>query len=336
MKINVYSDVVPYAATSWVAEQVVLGLLQSGHEVAVVPLEQDYKVATPHPAVLLALGEPFSGNVLKIVVRPLVRLMAGLVKDAVVVTIWETDAISPQQVDMLNLARAVVVPTKWLRDVFKRCGVKAPMRVVNYGVDSVFEPTLGTFPKQTVFLTAGRTAHGRTRKGVDLVISAFLLAFPDEKDVVLQVKTHDDCVLPEIVSSRIQVIRGWWPKKTMADWYRQGLAFVSGATAEGWGLHQNEAMACGKPVIGVAFGAITTFFKPPSNGYSVDFRHVKVDGLPGWWAQPSVESMAAVMRVVYEAPVNAFLCGLQAAHDVERFTLGAMQQQHAKVLLSYA
>ena len=330
MKVNVYADVVPFAASSWVAEQVVIGLVRKGHDVRTVALECEYRDAKPNAVFALTLGQPHI-KALKVVVRPVVRLNEDLVKDAVVVTLWETDQLPVTHVAMLNLAKRVVVPCRWLAHVFVRSGVKRPVVVVPYGVAPEFSTTTQTFPKQTVFLAAGRSAHGRDRKGLDVVIGAFLLAFPNEKDVVLQVKTHDDCPLPEICSSRIQIITSWFDEKRMVQWYQQGLAFVSASRGEGWGLHCHEAMACGKPLISANFGGVTEFFSPPA-GYVVK-HHLVPSDMGGRWAELSINSLVEAMRFVYENPVHAFVIGLTAAKSVEHLTLEAMQSNHAKAIL---
>ena len=333
MKVNVFADIVPQVASGWVAEQVIIGLVQKGCEVRTIAL--DHSEMQPDPIVQATLGEPWP-KALKVVVRPIVRLTPELVEDAVVVTLWESDALPKATVACLNTALAILVPSGWLRGVFKVSGVKVPVHAVQYGVSDRFKPMEKGFPKRTVFLTAGRTAHGRFRKGVDLVISAFLHAFPNEKDVVLQVKTHEDCPLPEIVSSRIQVIASWFSEDVMCQWYRQGLVYVSGSAGEGWGLHQHEAMACGKAVIGAKFGSVTEFFDPPKNGFEVKHKLVESELGAGRWAKIDFESLVERMREVYENPVNAFVTGLMAARSVEPLTLEAMRKSHAKEIKAYA
>src|SRR5512139_1264645 len=175
MKINVYGDVVPFVATGWLLEQVIIGLVQKGHDVRTVPLDRADSHIKPHPIVMATLAEPHD-KALKVVVRPVVRLSSELCEDAVVVTLWESNRLPKATVAGLNTARSIIVPSKWLRRVFAESGVKVPVSVVQYGVGDRFKPTLKEFPKRTVFLTAGRTAHGRFRKGVDLVINAFLYA----------------------------------------------------------------------------------------------------------------------------------------------------------------
>jgi glycosyltransferase involved in cell wall biosynthesis len=291
------------------------------------------------------MGEPRKGA-LKVAVRPAGKFAGWFTKDAVVVTMWETDRLMRDDVSLFNTAKAVIVASKWQQERFRANGVERPVYVGNYGIDADYTPDLKTFPKRNVFLTAGRTAHGLVRKGLDRVICAFLLAFPYESDVVLQVKAQEDCPIMPVHSTKIQVIREWLPKDEMIRWYRQGLAYVNGSAGECWGFHVHEAMACGRAVIGADFGGVTEYFNK-QNGYVVPHKLVDAnifvhthentfEPATGRWAEMSVDDLAAAMRTVYERPVDAFLKGTLAAEDVKHLTLERMYSTYAKLILKYA
>jgi glycosyltransferase involved in cell wall biosynthesis len=218
--------------------------------------------------------------------------------------------------------------------------------VGNYGVDDVYVPSMSSFPRSTVFLTAGRSAHGLSRKGLDQVICAFLQAFPYDEDVVLQVKIQEDCPVIPVSSPKVQIIRDWMSKEEMARWYRQGLVYVSGSKGECWGFHTHEAMACGRAVIGAHFGGVTEYFNK-HNGYVVPHKLIKADAMvhqhdntfapmAGRWAQMSTDDLVAAMQYVHKNPVDAFLRGLVAANDVAHLTREAMYSTYAKLILRYA
>jgi glycosyltransferase involved in cell wall biosynthesis len=346
-KVDVYADVTRFAATSFVAQYVVVGLLRAGVDVVTVPLinESAETLSKCDQVFVSTMGAPRAGA-LKVAVRPAGKFSSFFTKDAVVVTMWETDQLMQGDIDLFNTAKAVIVASKWQQDRFKKNGVERPVYVGNYGADEVYCPSTREFPKRCVFLTAGRSAHGLTRKGLDRVICAFLLAFPYDDDVVLQVKIQDDCPLLPVHSPKIQVIRDWLPKEQMADWYRQGLVYVNGSMGECWGFHVHEAMACGRAVIGADFGGVTEYFNK-RNGYVVPHTMVKADSMvhthdnsfmpmTGKWAQMSVDDLAQAMRRVYENPVDAFLRGLLAAEDVKHLTMEAMYSTYVKLILRYA
>lgn len=347
-KIDVYADVTRFAASAWVGQHVVLGLLRTGADVVTVPIDLDDLEAMKHrnQSFLATLGAPRTGS-LRVVVKPASWLDDNMVRDAIVVTMWETDTLLPRDVDRLNKAKAVIVATKWQQTCFKQNGVRVPVYIANYGIGSDFTCPLNQFPKRTVFLTAGRTVHGTSRKGVDAVIAAFALAFPYEQDVVLQIKVQEDCPVSDFYSPRIQVIRSWLKDSRMAQWYQQGLAYVNASMGECWGLHMHEAMACGKPVIGALWGGVTEFINE-HNSYVLPHKLVKAyvreevhfhERYPvssGRWASVKVDDIAKAMRYFYENPVDAFLRGLQAAQDVRHLTLDNMYKHHNSIILKYA
>ena len=348
MKIDVYADVTRFAATSFVAQYVVVGLLRAGANVVTVPLihESAETLSKCDPVFVGTLGGERKGA-LKVAVRPAGKFASWFTRDAIVVTMWETDKLMQGDVQLFNTAKAVVVATKWQQACFKQNGVTKPVYVGNYGVDhTIFKPSLDAFPKGKVFLTAGRSAHGLNRKGLDKVICAFLQAFPYQDDVVLQVKVQDDCPLIPVYSPKVQVIRDWLTKEDLADWYRQGLVYVSGSAGECWGFHQHEAMACGRAIIGANFGGVTEFFNE-KNGFVVPHKLVPAEfmvhtddnsrvPMTGRWSEMSTDDLVAAMRYVYDNPVDAFLKGLVAAKDVEHLSLEAMYKRYANLILKYA
>lgn len=348
MKIDLWADITPFAASSWIAEQVSIGLIRAGADVVTVPIDYngDEQALLRRRKTLVATKGKARKDVLRVLVKPVEWLEPQITKNAIVVTMWETDTLLSRHVAALNVAKAVLVASQWQKTQFKKNGVTVPVYVANYGISDTFAPTMRQFPKQYAFLAAGRTVHGE-RKGIQTVIAAFLLAFPFEQDVVLQIKSQEDCPLPEIVSPRIQVIRSWLNEDRMAEWYHQGLAFVNASNGECWGLHMHEAMACGRPVIGPCWGGVTEYINEhnayvlphavvPAIVRSDEHHGQKYKVTAGSWAHTSVDDIANAMRFVYENPVHAFLKGLEAAQSVAKFSLERMYKQHNQAILRYA
>jgi glycosyltransferase involved in cell wall biosynthesis len=175
-----------------------------------------------------------------------------------------------------------------------------------------------------VFGTAARTHFGGIRKGFSLVVAAFRLAFAKEQDVLLRVKCFaEDPLLDTGGDKRIEQFRGFLSTAALADWYRSINVFVSGSASEGWGRHQQEAMCMGRPVIGIAFGGVCEFFNE-ENGYACDWRLVEGEGIyrtMGHYAKPTVEGLAAQMRLAYEDRRGVKRKGLLAAASARRFTI---------------
>jgi len=256
-------------------------------------------------------------------------------KPTVYFTMWESTRLPQPVIEKLNRCAVVVVPCSWCATLFSAAGVETPIRIVPLGIPmGCYEPgsppSLGSFPDSRpetrqpfTFGTAARFEGGGIRKGFDLVVKAFQQAFGNAPDVRLRVKAFADCPVRSAEDPRIEIVSAHWTRPTLAAWYQSLDVFVSGSGSEGWGLHQQEAMACGRPVVGVHFGGVTEFFNPV-NGYAVDYRLTPGQGVYnglGVYALPELESMAAQMRLAYE---NRELLGMKsvlARQSARAFTM---------------
>lgn len=268
-----------------------------------------------------------------------VEMENSMRENTIVYTMTETTAIAKLLVKTLNKARAVIVPTEWNARVFRKSGVKVPLHIVPLGVDvDVFKPDIKSFPAAAIFSTAGRIESGRSRKGLDRVIAAFLLAFPKEADAWLWIKTYNKSDVLPTYHPRIQVVAQNLTEMDLARFYQKSLCFVSGAWGEGWGWHIHEAMACGKPIIATRWGGLTAYFKGNQHGCELTYNLEDCSnpyGLEGNGAVPTIESLAKAMRAVYENRLSAFLRGLQGFQDVKYLTIKHMQTELLKVLKRY-
>lgn len=217
-------------------------------------------------------------------------------KKVIYYTMWETTELTGLSVALLNRAKAVVVPSRWCKENFVASGVTVPIFVVPLGIDpEVFTHKPVILGPGRVFGTAGRLAHGQVRKGVRGVIRAFKEAFRHGEDVQLRVKLHPDCDCPEEADRRITFTRAHLSERQVAEWIHGIDCFVSGATGEGWGLWQHQALACGRWLIACPYGGLTEFFR---SGGLVDYHEMPArDGFTcGKWAEPDWYSMIQAMR----------------------------------------
>lgn len=260
-------------------------------------------------------------------------------------TMWESTRLSgnpakyyANAVENMNQCVVVMTPSSWNASVFSSCGVNTPIRVVPLGIDTarfVFHdnPTDGP----CIFGTAGRVAGGGTRKGFATVLAAFQKAFPRQSDVRLLVKAFpDDPRLPEL-DPRVVMLYKQVSAEDLARWYHSINVFVSGSQSEGWGLHQQESMRSGRPVIGVNFGGVCEFFNE-ANGYPVDWRLVPSTGMyhgMGHYAEPSIDSMAKQMRCCYEDRKTVKSKGILASESASRFTIGNSANRIVSVLKEF-
>lgn len=220
-------------------------------------------------------------------------------------TMWESTRLRPEWVKNLNAYDTVFVPNAWNANCFSASGVTAPIQVVPLFVDhTVFKPTPLPASDIVVFGSAGRMAHGGVRKGLGFVLEAFQKAFPKRKyrDVRLRLKLWPDCPFNASDDFRIDVTKAYMPPERLCDWFRSLHVYVSGSTAEGWGLFPCQALACGRPVMAAQFAGHAEFFDG-TVGYPVEYRLGPAQGLYtdlGHWADLDFDSAVDTFRKIYE------------------------------------
>lgn len=187
-------------------------------------------------------------------------------------TMMETELTHPNMVECINgKFDEVWTPTRWNAEVFKKSGVKPPIRVVPLGVDPVvyrpFEkkphlplcevltgPNAGKkeIPKGFLFLSVALPSF---RKGFDILSKAMSIAFENDPDVGLVVAaTHagpNNATLQGLRGSKTKLwaLTGSYDEHQMASIFNGCDAYVSASRGEGWNLGICEAAACNIPVI---------------------------------------------------------------------------------------
>ena len=223
----------------------------------------------------------------------------------------------------------------YVRDVYLASGIpEEKLQVVPLGVDtSVFTPSAPPYifttepgasrllqerRKRFTFLFAGGTIH---RKGIDLLLDAYLRAFSAYDDVCLVVKDtgaqtvyqgmnqRDRILALAEDTSRPQIIYldADLSLHQMAGVYTACDCLVAPYRGEGFCLPALEAMACGLPVI-VTEGGATDDFVDETVGWRVLAKRRALPGgkigdwpcagLP-WMFEMAVEDLAWQLRAVY-------------------------------------
>ena len=285
MKTRIVLRGVPdgYSSYSFHWMHVVRGLGRLGYDVNTLPIDFDRANAQPLPSwaaetiVHKLQAEPWEMVIHCPSFAP-PEIVGADPKRVIYNTMWESTRIAPDSLVTLNNCHGVVVPSRWQQTVFSAQGVTAPMYVVPMGVDTeIFVPRPAEVKDRFIFGAAGRTMAGGCRKAIPEVVAAFRCAFPGRDDVALEIKCYPED--PDICSDdpRVKLIREFWDRNQLADWYQHIDCFVSASRGEGWGLMQHEAMATGRPVIAVPFGGITEFFDEQV-GFPVDYTLIPGDG----------------------------------------------------------
>jgi glycosyltransferase involved in cell wall biosynthesis len=243
---------------------------------------------------------------------------------------WDFGPYPPRWVDVVEQQYDELwVWTEWERDCARRSGLTDDrIRVVPLGVDvDAFAPAGPVHPlteeARHTFLFVG-AAIGR--KGIDVLLAAFLDTFNHHDDVQLVIKDHTGDVFYEGASERdavlgaartpgaprIHYIDDYVPQAELAALYRGASALVHPARAEGWALPVLEAMACGTPAVVPEFGPFLDFCDPSAARF-VAVRRIRapirreftvntlgyrehVDGID--FCEPHVASVSAALREI--------------------------------------
>lgn len=244
----------------------------------------------------------------------------------VLCTMYETETIPPTWVERCNRADLVLVPCKHNRDSFKRSGVRVPIKTMAQGL----------YPEQ--WPTRERTLDGpltvlfvgwpNQRKGMDTLAQAFLLAFQDDPNTRLYLKTSQASsrdlrhyTLGGV--NRLTIDDRELTHADMVNLYHRAHVFVLPSRGEGWGRPAMEAMATGCPVVATGYSGLTEFVTPQT-GWPIRFGWCDVDyGHPTRAAEPDVQHLIDILAHIKANYAHAAEKAYRAAEFVKTtFTWG--------------
>jgi len=256
---------------------------------------------------------------------------------------WEFGSLPLAWVQKINAeVDEVWVPSRYVEAQFTQSGVDpARVQVIPNGVDTdCFKPGLALYPipspKTFKFLFVGGTLY---RKGVDVLLQAYLRSFSAEDDVVLVIKDvqiyqgqdsadliHEFQGTPDTPS--IYYLNQDLGDQEMVQLYNACDCLVLPYRGEGFALPALEAMACGLPVI-VTAGGPTDDFVNDATGYRIParkqtFGNREVLGLKTasdlWMLEPDGSALAQALTHVFQHRQEAQHKGTQAIQNVARWT----------------
>lgn len=218
--------------------------------------------------------------------------------------------VVPREIYTRYLTR-IWVPSAHSARTMAASGVPADLiDRVPHGVDSaVYRPSDIPRDERTfVFLTVVN-ATGWKRKGLDVLVRAYLAAFKADDDVALVIHSRKggDAVADVLADAGYRA--GESPEievearrvDSLVGRYQAADCYVQPTRGEAFGLAILEAMACGLPVIVPRWGGHLDYCTDDS-GLLIDTTLAPVDRDPerrGQWAEPDVDHLVHLMRSVH-------------------------------------
>ena len=229
---------------------------------------------------------------------------------------WEESVVPDETVAALNQGfDAVLAPTRFVADALLNSGLEKPVHVVGLAPDLApffqlrRQPGPGEGQGITRFL---HVSSAFPRKGVDLLLRAFVTEFKADDPVELTIKTfrnpHNRTVdhIGDLLAAvpdppAIKIVEADIPREAMLDLYRNADAMVLPTRGEGFNLPAAEAMAAGLPLIVSEAGGQADFCNAQNArllpGRVAESRsHVARQG--SLWFEPDPGELAQAMREI--------------------------------------
>ena len=188
----------------------------------------------------------------------------AIAKRQVGYTMLESTRISQRWVDWIHRScERVIVPCEAQKQAFIDSGVEIDVKVIPLGIEAKDykykkRESSGNF----IFGSEGTLTF---RKGIDIAVKAFQLAFPKIKypNVQYFIKTREGRPMPYGAISRkngdiivnnderiVVMAEKWSHAQLIKDFYDLADCYLFPSRGEGFGMTTVQAMACGLPVIG--------------------------------------------------------------------------------------
>lgn len=183
---------------------------------------------------------------------------------------FELDTFASHEITSMSVPDLICVSSKWGQDTLKKNGISTPSAVVPLGVDrSIFNENVvkTNNSDKYIFLNIGKW---EIRKGHDLLLELFQMAFPDQNDVELWIlaseKTNNYSSEQELkqwkhmyAKDRVKLFSGFDTHQEIAQLIANSDCGLYPSRAEGWNLELLESMSMNKPVIATNYSAHTEF-----------------------------------------------------------------------------
>ncbi len=304
----------------------VLALAESGYRLRINCMhrkpEQEVFSAPDYQKLLSMSLQPENQSAIQVLhCVPLMYHRISLLQRKIAFATFETFDPPNEWVTLLNRCDAVLCPSEFNVDQFRRVGVTRPIFCLPHILNlSIWKPCGQHRPSgEFRYLFVGTW---RRRKGWEALLEAWFSEFAASDGVRLVIKTDKtDSAIQDVEAIKksfqkketapITFERGIFNEEQMADLYRSVHCSVFPTLGEGFGLPAMQSMAVGTPVIVTNFGGCREYAKPDNctllepSGFMV---HESIDPIPQFaykkWPRIKVSTVQEAMRGVlsnYEA-----------------------------------
>jgi glycosyltransferase involved in cell wall biosynthesis len=245
--VTVAASFMVYDGYGSLAEYLVRGLARSGAVVNVAPFDLDTRGLSSEFREILDRSDPRATTPVLYCSwpRPELRRFRAA-PDLFLNTMWETSRLPSDWPALLNDARAVIVPTRFVERVCRDSGVDVPIAVIPEGVDPEVYGYVERPEREGV--TTLVVATFVERKNTHVAVAAWKRAFADDPTARLIVKARFGYGNYTPDDSRILLVDESEPTRGIAHWYERADVLLA-VGSEGFGLPLVEAMATGLPAI---------------------------------------------------------------------------------------
>lgn len=217
----------------------------------------------------------------------------------IILTMWETTKISNFLRQILNSYRATIVPSTWNYKNFLDCGINN-LEILPLFSEDIYQPTPQNLNRLTFGAICGGEFHSQ-RKNLRTIPYLFTKAFPTQKDVFLKIKCLDNRFY-KYTDNRITINNKYFDILKLKNWYDSINVLINLSNAEGWGFIQNEAMACGRPLLGPIYGGVADFTNE-NNSFLVKYNEVPAKDYfsftQGLWCEYDSDDLIQKMQYIY-------------------------------------
>jgi glycosyltransferase involved in cell wall biosynthesis len=358
LSLAYYGYVSDHSGYGHTARGYVHALHRAGVRVKVVDLAPGRRPAPPDPLVASLVGRPADADVhLFHGIPPQWARLAFPLKNAVGMTVWETDSMPSQWRNALNHVKDVWLPCEYNVETFAR-SVETPIFRLPH---PVFPPRAnGDTPDPGRFLDVADDEmvfyaifEWQDRKGPHATIEAYLAAFTAADRTVLVLKTGagaadaaaravEDARRQSKSDARISLRAERWSEAGIEALHRRGDCYLSLHRGEGWGYPLFEAATRGKPVVATAYSGPLDYLDPEAHGLvrwtPTPVRQPYAYYNPRMrWADPDTAHAAELLREALENRAAVSARAAEAGARIrERYSLdavGAAARERLEALL---